>query len=440
MEKRTSLFSKFSRKYSSHQNKKINYIHEFFAGILVYVTISYVAFVCPAILAQAGMPQGAVFSATCWITTFGCLLMALLSNMPVILAPGMGMNAYFAYVLVMRLHYTWQSALGISFVTGVIFFILTLTKVRSIILSSIPDILAKATCAGIGMLLIVISLKQVGDISGLSLLNIQFNQLFHIHSLLFMLGLILICILQYFKIPGALLIAIACNTCIGIMLHQVYISGIVSLPPSIAPTFFALHIHPSEWWNASSVIIGYILLAFFDSTGALIALTSIVPEWKWQSNQRIKFALWADSVSFIASSFMGTSMVSPYIESSVGIRAGGRTGMVAVVVALLFLITPFFAPLARSIPLFATAPVIAYAGYQMILILKSCRGIPWYMWFVAVAVVLVIPMTFSIAAGFGVGLLGYILSIILRRQWHNISWPLVILALLFIYYFIIHGV
>ena len=424
------------------KNKAVanHYIREIFAGFLVYFTVCYVVFVCPSILAQAGMPQGPVFSATCWVAAIGCFLMAFLAKLPIILAPGMGMSAYFSYVLVMRLHYTWQSALGISFIAGIVFLLLTLTRVRSIILASIPDMLARATCAGIGLFLIVIALKQVGDISGVSLLSIQLSHLSHIYSVLFVWGLVLIGILEYFKIPGSLLIVIFFNTCLGVFLHQVTFSGIVSWPPSIAPTFMALHIHISELWSAFYVILGYVLLAFFDSTGALIALTSIVPAWHAKRNARIKRALWADSSSFLVASLLGTSMVSPYIESSVGIRAGGRTGLVAIVVGILFCMTPFLAPLARSIPLFATAPVLAYAGFQMLLILRASRGTTWDMWLVMSMVVLVIPITFSIATGFGVGLLGYIACILLRRQWCNISWPLVIMALLFIFYFVIHGV
>ncbi len=411
---------------------------EILAGITTFLTMSYIMFVNPQILHLAGMSLGAVFVATCLVAALGSFLIAFISNYPIAVAPGMGLNAYFTFVIVQGLGYSWESTLGAVFISGVIFLFLTITKIRRYIIESIPKCLTLSIAVGIGFFIILLALQSSGVVVPNAKTFMQLGNIMSIKSILFFIGFFLIVALEELRIPGAILIGILSLTLISIIAGISHFHGIFALPPSLASTAMHLNFHDLLTMKGVSIIFTFLLVALFDSTGSMIGLLQ-------QANysddkkrtQRISHALMSDSIATIAGSLLGTSSTSPFIESAAGIRAGGKTGLTAVTVGLLFLASLFLSPLAQSIPSFAVAPAMFYVGILMVqnvtLIDKNnlSEFVP------AVITFLMIPFGFSIANGIGLGIISYIILKFFKGERKAINPVLLILAIVFIIYFIL---
>lgn len=414
---------------------------EIVAGLTTFLTMAYIIFVNPDILAAAGMDKGAVFVATCIAAAVGSLIMGLYANYPIALAPGMGLNAFFAFVVVKGMGVPWPVALGAVFVSGVLFVILSILPVREWIINSIPKSQKLAIAAGIGLFLGFIALKSAGIVVDSPATFVTAGDVTAWPAILAVAGFLIIAALDYRKVPGAILIGIILVTLAGIILG---ISkpppGMVSAPPSIASTFFAMDI-AGLFDLAMAVILilvfSFLLVDIFDTAGTLIGLAHQGGMLDEKGNlPRLNRALIADSTATVAGAALGTSTTTSYIESAAGIKAGGRTGLTAVTVAVLFLLALVFAPVATSIPAFATAPAILFVACIM------ARGIAEVDWedvteyAPAVITALSMPLTFSIATGIGFGFVSYAGIKILSGRYRDAGPAVLLIAAIFLVYFI----
>ena len=406
---------------------------EIVAGATTYLTMAYIVFVNPLILANAGMDRGAGFVATCLASAFATLLMALLANYPLALAPGMGMNAYFTYSVVKGLHYSWEVALGAVFLSGVLFLILSLTRIRSWIVDAIPLSQKMAISAGIGLFLGIIALKEAGIIAASPDTLVTLGDLKSPATLLAAAGFIVMVALDRLAVPGAIIIAILGTAIAGILLGISPFAGIVDAPPSLAPTFLALDLHGALDIGIATVVFVFLFVDLFDNTGTLVGVAHraglLGPDGKLP---RIGRVFIADSIAAMAGALLGTSTVTSYIESAAGVKAGGRTGLTGVTVAALFLLTLFFAPLAGSVPAYATAPALLFVACLM------ARGFAELDWedvteyAPAVVTALAMPLTFSIANGIAFGFISYAAIKLLSGRFAETSPSMLVLAALFI--------
>lgn len=412
---------------------------EIIAGCTTFLAMVYIVVVCPSILKNTGMDPQAVFTATCCASAFGSVLMGIWSNYPIALAPSMSLLSYFAYSVVQKAQIPWQVALGLVFFAGILFFLLTLTRIRQQIIYVISPALKLGITAGIGLFLGAIALKNVGILTVNHYLHLTYPLTFSIVDGLCLLGLLLIFLLDHLRIPGAILISILAMTVIGIFFHLTDFQGIFSLPPSILPVAGALHITDLFQVKFLGIIFTFLLVALFDNSGTLIAILYQAKIVKPDGEiPRLTQALTTDSIATVGASLLGVSSVGSFIESSAGVRAGGRTGLVAVVVAVLFLGTLFFSPLVAAIPAYATASALLYVAVQM---LRPLRFLPWHDWvesITALMITLTIPLTFSIADGIGIGFIFYSGAVIVTRQWHKLSIFFCILTLVFVLYLFWH--
>jgi len=405
---------------------------ELIAAITSFLTMAYVVMVNPVILGATGMNVEAVFVATCLAAAFGSLLMGLLANYPIGLAPSMGLNAYFAFVVVKQLGYPWEIALGAVFCAGIAFLLLTLVGVRQWLIRMLPPALKVGIGAGIGLFLGVIALQN------LHLITVEphwtFNPavLTHLPFWLALAGLVLIFILGRYRIHGAILLGIIAVTIIGIILKLTPFQGVFSLPPSIEPTLLALKLPDFTDIKLLMVIFTFFFVALFDNTGTLIAILLQGKFIKSDSSiPRLNQALVADSAATIAGSLLGTSTTGSYIESSAGVKAGGKTGLTAVIIGLLFLLALFFAPLARTVPSFATAPALIYVAILMMQGLRLLRRSDYTEIITALITTLAIPITFSIADGICLGVISYVILNLIIGKVRNIHPALGCLSLIF---------
>ncbi len=362
----TARSSGFLEQYFGLTQHGTNVRTECVAGVTTFLTMVYIVFVNPAILANAGMDKGAVFVATCLAAAASTLIMALYANYPIALAPGMGLNAFFAFTLVITYKYTWQQALAFVLVSGVLAFIISVTPLREYVINSIPRNLKLAVSAGIGLFLFIIALEQSKIIVGHPATLVTLGDLKAWPAILAILGFALIAALNARNILGGTLIGILAVTVIGIPLNLVTYSGVVSLPPSLAPTFLQLDFSRVFEWTAIVVIFTLLLVDFFDTAGTLIGVAHrgglLDKDGKLP---RMRQALVADSSATVVGSLLGTSNTTSYIESAAGVSAGGRTGLTGVVVAVLFLFALFFSPLAGMIPPYASAAALLYVAVVM---------------------------------------------------------------------------
>ena len=383
---------------------------EVIAGITTFLTMAYIIFVNPQILATTGMEHSAVFVATCVAAALGCLIMGLYANWPIAMAPGMGLNAFFAFTVVGAMGFTWQQALGAVFISGCIFLILTVTGVRRWLIQGIPHSMRSAVAAGIGMFLGIIALKNAGIVVANPDTFITLGHMTEAAPLLAMLGFFVIAALDALKVKGAILIGILAITVIAIALGLQPFGGIVSPPPSIAPTFFKLDIIGALGVGILQVILVFVLVEVFDATGTLIGVAKragLLEEGPSHTSPQLGKALLADSTAIVAGSFLGTSSTTAYVESASGVLAGGRTGLTAVVVGVLFLLALFFSPLAGSVPAFATAPALLFVACLM---MRELTDIDWDDITEAAPAALtaiMMPFTYSIANGLAFGFISY---------------------------------
>jgi len=381
---------------------------EALAGGTTFLTMAYIVFVNPAILADAGMDRGAVFVATCLAAAFGSLAMGLIANYPIALAPGMGINAYFAYSVVIGMGHPWPVALGAVFVSGVLFLVLAVTRVREAIINAIPHSLKLAISAGIGLFLAMIAFENAGIAVAHPATLVTVGDLSKPAVLLAAAGFVAMVAMDARRVPGAILIAILGVTAAAAALGLTSIEGVVALPPSPAPVLLKMDVAGALNLGLAAIVFTFLFIDLFDNAGTLIGLAHRAG--LLDSNGRLPRlgrALIADSLAAMASGALGTSTTTSYIESAAGIKAGGRTGLTAVVVALLFVAALFLAPLAAAVPPCATAPALLFIACLMI------RGLAEIGWddpteaVPAALTAVAMPLTFSIAHGIGFGFISY---------------------------------
>ncbi|PKF57529.1 guanine permease [Alteromonadales bacterium alter-6D02] len=406
---------------------------ELTAGLTTFLTMAYIIFVNPTMLADAGMDKGAVFVATCLAAAIGCLVMGLVANYPIALAPGMGLNAMFTYTVVLDMGYSWEVALGGVFISGGVFVLLSLFKIREWIIESIPMSLRYGIAAGIGLFLALIALKNAGIIIADSNTLVTMGDISSFPALMAGLGLCLIVGLIHRGLHGSVMISILLVTAISVLTGHSNYNGIVDLPPSLAPTWMAMDVAGALEVGMLSVIFAFLFVDLFDTSGTLIAVAQRGGLLNEQGKlPRLDKALLADSTATMAGAALGTSTTTSYVESTSGVAAGGRTGLTAVVVGLLFILALFFSPLAGMIPTYATAGALFYVAVLMI---SSLINVEWEDLTEAVPVViaaLVMPFTFSIAHGIALGFISYVAIKLASGRFSDLNYSVILLAGLFI--------
>jgi AGZA family xanthine/uracil permease-like MFS transporter len=383
---------------------------ELLAGLTTWLAMAYIVAVNPLILAKAGMDQGAVFTATCLAAGLASIAMGWFANFPLALAPGMGLNAYFAFSVVIGMHVQWQVALGAVFLSGVLFLIVSLLRLREWLINAIPLSLKLGIGAGIGFFLAIIGLHGAGVVVGNPETLVMMGPMTDHATLLACLGFIIMAGLAARGVSAAVLIGILATAAIGIPLGLTQFQGVVSVPPSLAPTFLAMDIRGALGLGVAGIVLTFFLVDLLDNAGTLIATIHRAGLMNPDGTvPRLQAALTADSGGAILGSVVGTSTVTSYIESAAGIQAGGRTGLTAITTGVLFLLTLFFAPLAKSIPEFATAPALVFVACLMARALKDLDWEDTTEYLPAVVVAITVPLTFSIATGIGLGFIVYAL-------------------------------
>src|SRR5216683_296401 len=405
---------------------------ELVAGITTFLTMVYIVFVNPQILGNAGMDKGAVFTATCIAAAVSTLVMALYANYPIALAPGMGLNAFFAFTVVLGHKYTWQQALGGVFCSGVLFFLISIFNIREYIINSIPKNLKLAISAGVGLFLGIIALEEAKIVVAQPATLVTLGDLKQWPAMLCLAGFIVIIALNYRKIIGATLIGILAVTLIGLPLGIVQYSGIVSMPPSLAPTFLQLDFSRVTEVTFLIVVFSFLFVDLFDNAGTLIGVAHRAGFLDQDGNlPRMKQALVADSFAAMFGATIGTSTTTSYIESAAGVSAGGRTGLTAVFVALFFLLALFFSPLAGMVPAYASAAALLYVACVMT---QGLAEITWddiTEYGPAVVAAITMPLTYSIATGIGLGFITYAVAKLISGKFAEAKPAVVVLALLF---------
>lgn len=425
----THILDKFF-KLTQHQT---NVRTEILAGMSTFLTMSYIIFVNPTFLAQAGMDHGAVFVATCLAAVLGSTLMGLMANYPIALAPGMSLNAYFTYGVVLGAGYSWQVALGAVFIAGVIFLLLSVLPVREYIVNSIPRSLKLAIVAGIGFFLGIIGFKSAGVITHHDATFVTVGNLHDPATLLAVLGFFMMVGLDALNVRGAVIISILSVSVIGLLIGIGEFHGIFSMPPSIMPTFMQMDLKGALNSGMITIIVAFLFVDLFDNTGTLIAVAHRAGLMDADGKlPRINRALTADSAAAILSAVLGTSTTTSYVESVVGVRVGGRTGLTAIVVAILFLLSLFLSPLASSVPAYATAPALVYVACMMA---RAFTEIDWEditEYTPAVITALSMPLTFSVADGIAFGFISYVAIKCISGRFRDLNIGIVALALAFI--------
>ena len=410
---------------------------EIVAGITTFITMAYIIFVNPQMMAQTGMDHGAIFVGTCLAAAVACLFMGLFANWPVGLAPGMGLNAFFTYTVVGEMGYAWETALGAVFIAGVLFFIMSITPLRRWMLDSIPLNLRIAMGAGVGLFIGFIGLKNGGIIISDGATFLSLGDFANSSTLLAGLGFLLIAILSIRKIPGAIIIGILTVTLLSIILNLVEFDGIFALPPDVTPVFLELDIFGALDIAMISVIVSFLFVNLFDTAGTLFGVASRANFLDETGNiKNMDKALKADSSSSIFGSFFGCAPVTSYVESSAGIETGGRTGLTAVVVGILFLLATFLSPFAAAVPAYATSGALIYVA---ILMLSGMEKLNWddqSELLPALVMVVMIPLTFSIANGIALGFLAYVSIKVFIGKFSNISSGAWFLTLVFVAKFV----
>jgi AGZA family xanthine/uracil permease-like MFS transporter len=405
---------------------------EFVAGLTTFLTMVYIVFVNPQILGNTGMDKGAVFVATCIAAAVSTAVMALYANYPIALAPGMGLNAFFAFTVVLAMKYTWQQALAAVFCSGVIFFLISIFRIREYIINSIPRNLKLAISAGVGLFLGIIALEESKIVVGSPATLVTLGDLRNPVAILCLLGLVLITALNYRRIVGGTLIGIMVVTLIGIPLGLTKYGDIVSAPPSLAPTLLQLDFSRLGDTSFLIVIFSFLFVDVFDNAGTLIGVTHRTGLTDKDGNlPRMKQALIADSFAAMFGSLIGTSTTTSYIESAAGIAAGGRTGLTALFVAIFFVAALFFAPLAGMIPAYASAAALLYVACVMA---RSLAEIEWddiTESAPAVVAAVAMPLTYSIATGIGLGFITYALAKLIAGKFADAKPAVLVLALIF---------
>ena len=410
---------------------------EFLAGFTTFITMAYIIFVNPQMMASSGMDQGASFVGTCIAAAIACFAMGIYSNWPVGLAPGMGLNAFFTYTVVGEMGYSWEVALGAVFLAGILFVIMSITPLRKWMLDSIPLNLRIAMGSGVGLFIGFIGLKSGGIIVSNNATFLSLGNFLEIETLLSGLGFLLIAILAVRNFSGAIIIGVLSVTLLGVLLNLVQFQGFVAYPPDVSPIFMQLDILGALDLAMISVIMSFLFVNLFDTAGTLMGVATrakLIDETGEVIN--LEKALKADSSSSVIGSFLGCAPVTSYVESSAGVEAGGRTGLTAVFVGVFFLIAIFFSPLAAIVPAYATAGALIYVA---ILMLSGMEKLDWTNFtelLPALIIIIMIPLTFSIANGIALGFISYVVMKISTGDVRNISSGAWFLTIVFLAKFI----
>ena len=411
---------------------------EFIAGFTTFITMAYIIFVNPQMMAASGMDLGASFVGTCIAAAIACFAMGFYSNWPVGLAPGMGLNAFFTYTVVGEMGYSWEVALGAVFLAGILFVIISVTPLRQWMLNSIPMNLRIAMGAGVGLFVGFIGLKTGGIIVQNEATFLSLGNFKDVETLLAALGFLLILVLAVRRVIGAIIIGVLTVTVSGLLLGLIQFNGIVSSPPDLKPILLQLDILGAFDVAMISIIISFLFVNLFDTAGTLLGVASRANLIE-NSGKIVNLdkALKADSTASVAGSFLGCSPVTSYVESSAGVEAGGRTGLTAVIIGIFFLIAIFFSPIASMVPNYATAGALVYVA---ILMLGGMERLDWSdntELLPALIMIIMIPLTFSIANGIAIGFIAYVVLKIAARKTLDISMGAWFLFLIFVLKFIL---
>lgn len=406
---------------------------EVIAGFTTFLTMAYIVIVNPAILSITGMDFNAVFVATCLAAALGTAIMALVANYPIALAPGMGLNAYFTFTVVKGMGVPWEAALGAVFISGIVFLAVSLFKVREAIVNAIPQSLKFAISAGVGLFLAIIALKNAGVVVDHPATLVTMGDLHDPKVLLAILGFFIIVALEYRKVHGSIIIGVLAVTALSIILGLSKFEGIFAPVPSMAPTFMKMDLNGALTAGLLGVIFVFFFVDLFDTTGTLVGVSHRAGLLDKDGKlPRLKRALMADSVAITAGAVMGTSSTTAYIESAAGTAVGGRTGLTALVVAILFLACLWISPLAKTVPAYATAPALCYVAVLM------TRGLAEINWddltesAPAVMTAVAMPFTFSIADGIAFGFISYAVIKILAGRFADLKPAVLVIAGLWI--------
>jgi AGZA family xanthine/uracil permease-like MFS transporter len=422
---------------------------EFIAGVTTFLTMVYIVFVNPVILGKAGMDPGAVFVATCLAAAVSTFVMALYANYPIALAPGMGINAFFAFTVVLTYKYSWQQALAAVFCSGVLFFLISVFPIRQYVIDSIPRNLKLAISAGVGLFLGIIALEEAKVVVAHPVTLVTLGDLKNPTAILMLLGFVIIAGLNFRRIMGSTVIGILVVTLIGIPLGLAKYGGIVSMPPSLAPTFLQLDFSPLLNLGFSGkpveftfliVILSILMIDVFDNAGTLIGVTHRAGLLDKNGNlPRMKQALIADSFAAMFGALIGTSTTTSYIESAAGVSAGGRTGLTAAFVGVFFLLALVFSPLAGMIPAYASSAALLFVACVMT---QGLADIDWKditEYAPAVVTAISMPLTYSIATGIGLGFITYVLAKLIAGKIKEAAPAVIVLAVLFAIKFAVTG-
>jgi AGZA family xanthine/uracil permease-like MFS transporter len=426
-------------RYFKFDELQTNYKTEFIAGLTTFFSMAYILFVNPTILGDAGMDKGAIFTVTALASAIATLFMGIVALYPIALAPGMGVNAFFAYSVVLGLGIPWQTALAGVLVASLIFILLTMFKIREQIIDAIPSDLKAAISAGIGLFITFIGLKNAGLVVANESTLVAFGHLGSGESLLTVFGLIVTAILMARKVPAGIFIGMVLTTLAGILTGLIQLpSSLVSAAPSISSTFgqAIFHLGDINSIELFTVVITFLLVTFFDATGTIIALATQAGFVKDNKLPRAGRALMADAVGMTSGAILGTSPVGAYVESSSGIAVGGRSGFTAVVTGFMFLLAIFFSPLLSVVTNQVTAPALIMVG---VLMAGSLRNIDWDDLAIAIPsffTVIGMAFTYSIADGIAVGFILYPIMMAATgraKQVHPLMYALAIIFIIFLY-------
>ena len=406
---------------------------EVMGGITTFLTMAYILAVNPIILHDAGMDQGAVFTATVISAVFATLVMAIYAKLPFVLAPGMGLNAFFAYTIVLTMYYSWQFALTAVFIEGIIFILLTLSGLRQKIVDSMPLVLRRAITPGIGFFIAFIGLKSAGIVTPNDATLVSLGDLHDPAVLLACFGILLSSILLVRKVTGALLIGILATTLIGIPIGVTRFSAIFDTPPSLSPIFLKF-----EWKNVLSIdmaicVLTFLFIDIFDTIGTLIGVSNRAGMVDEKGKiPRLKQAFMADAIGTTVGAMLGTSTVTTFVESSSGVNVGGRSGLTSFTASICFLLALFFAPFFMAIPPEATSPALILVGVSMMLDVKKLHIEQYIDAIPSFICILLMHMTYSISDGILLGLISYVLIRLCAGRWRDLNIGMCILTVLFI--------
>jgi AGZA family xanthine/uracil permease-like MFS transporter len=408
---------------------------EVIAGITTFMTMSYIIFVNPLILSDAGIPREAAFAATILASVFATLLMAFWANFPVAVAPGMGLNAFFAYTVVLGQGLSWQTALGAVFISGVAFFVLTVTGIRRMIIEAIPEVLKSSIGVGIGLFIAFIGLQNSGIVVADEATAVALGDVTSAGPLLAILGLVLAAVLMVRRFKGAFALSILAITVAGMAFGLSRVPGslgeVVSLSSlgAIQETFLAMDIPGAIAYGVFSIIFTFTVVELFDNTATLLGLSRraklVDANGKIPNLNR---ALTSDALGVMASASMGSTALNAYIENASGIEQGGRTGLKALVVAALFTLALLFAPLVNVIPAVATAPILILVGAIMLSEIRNLGFDDYTDVIPAFLTIVMMPLTFSIAEGLAFGFISYVLLKVLTGRWRGLHWMIYVIS------------